>query len=422
MDFASTLNSKEQHPNRQWVGRLKTRTELSPGLFEITIELTEVGFRFLAGQYIWLLLPSLKNNERRAFSLINAEGPVKELTILVRESKSQYKQQLLEQKLGTSVIILGPHGSSFQIKKDDKHLVLLANGTGIAPFVSLARSHSTSTQHPRLDIVYVSKDENIAYENELKEISKSSNNVAISIFRSRRAWDSHKDQVKLLKNTRYLTSGTQEFVDDTSDLLDSIGVNQASQIYEEYRPSKSTNTELSNVVESISLRDKNVDQVGSYTDVYQRSRQKVLTKSMGALFLLYIAVVMSSVVAYILTSLTSEAHHVVAIPAYTTAFLYIGFTYLYWRLKKNPKITGLLIMSSAILVILGAISTDLQLVTSYLWATIPLLFFYLFLPSKKATKSCVTIFHIRAGHSSGCIHSTERINWFNHRFHPSKLS
>lgn len=111
--------------NRQW---------LSKNAFEI--ELTRPkSFAFEAGQTICFLHESLK----RYYSLLSAPNdPVLKLCVHY-VPKGHFSPILADVEIGSRFKFTGPHGY-FTFKPSQRDPVFVATGTGIAPFVSFARS------------------------------------------------------------------------------------------------------------------------------------------------------------------------------------------------------------------------------------------------------------------------------------------
>lgn len=111
------------------------------GVIEISIKVEDV-FNFVAGQYIWLEIPYLTSPDprgnRRAFSICNSPNNDNLLKIIFRTGMSGFKQSLASLGVGDKVLVHGPFGISFTLDENTpQNLILIAGGTGIAPFLSI---------------------------------------------------------------------------------------------------------------------------------------------------------------------------------------------------------------------------------------------------------------------------------------------
>src|SRR3984893_18510988 len=109
-------------------------------------------FTFLPGQYMNVLVPG--TDQRRAYSFSSPPG-AETLSFLVRNIRPGLMSTYLREKAvpGTPVEFIGPAGS-FYLREIKRPLLLLAGGTGLAPFLSmLAKIAETGSAHP-IHLVY----------------------------------------------------------------------------------------------------------------------------------------------------------------------------------------------------------------------------------------------------------------------------
>jgi benzoate/toluate 1,2-dioxygenase reductase subunit len=107
---------------------------------------------FLPGQYANLLVPG--TDQRRSYSFSSSPGS-ETLHFLVRNIPPGVMSTYLREKAvpGTPVEFIGPAGS-FYLREIKRPLLLLAGGTGLAPFLSmLAKIAETGSAHP-IHLVY----------------------------------------------------------------------------------------------------------------------------------------------------------------------------------------------------------------------------------------------------------------------------
>ena len=109
-------------------------------------------FTFLPGQYVSVSVPG--TDQRRSYSFSSPPG-AETLSFLVRNIPSGVMSTYLRETAvpGTPVEFIGPAGS-FYLREIKRPLLLLAGGTGLAPFLSmLAKIAETGSAHP-IHLVY----------------------------------------------------------------------------------------------------------------------------------------------------------------------------------------------------------------------------------------------------------------------------
>jgi benzoate/toluate 1,2-dioxygenase reductase subunit len=131
------LPEQEKSPGQILSTELVARRWLTGRTFEIELK-RPASFNFIAGQRIRFLHEGIE----RDYSLISA--PVaSSLFLCVRHVKDgRFSPVLARAKIGTRFSISGPHGY-FIFQPSRESAVFVATGTGIAPFVSMARSGLT---------------------------------------------------------------------------------------------------------------------------------------------------------------------------------------------------------------------------------------------------------------------------------------
>ncbi|MDO8496955.1 MAG: FAD-dependent oxidoreductase [bacterium] len=156
--YKTTLSSKEQ---LNFDIYLFTFTLKDPSILE-----------FVAGQYLILFVPDPSGTHlRRLYSI--ASSPLKKdnfelLVQIVPQGKgSEYLQSL---KVGDEAMFQGPAGM-FTMRKNEKDIIFLATGTGIAPIKSILESSPNMKSHlfwglkTYKDIYYLEEFKKIAEEN-----------------------------------------------------------------------------------------------------------------------------------------------------------------------------------------------------------------------------------------------------------------
>ena len=133
---------------------------------------------FRAGQYISLKLPLDGSLVSRSYSLCSSpkEAPEGKYAITVRANPGGFAADRLlsEMKVGDTVIASAPQGFFYyEDLRDAGHVVGLAGGSGITPFLSLARALADGIEDFDLTLLYGSRtEEDILFWGELDEIAR----------------------------------------------------------------------------------------------------------------------------------------------------------------------------------------------------------------------------------------------------------
>ena len=200
----------------QFEFNLIDKKEIVSGTFELTFK-SQYKFVFEAGQYVWIII----GDNRRAFSLINSPNLDSEIKILFRISKSIYKKDLLQLKIGDTVNVLGPFGRSFCFPKNNEPLVLVGGGVGVAPFLSLTSTAKATNMNTKINSYYVNSTE-VKYFGE-------------NYLGTRFNFDLIKNDVNS-KNSLFYICGPQGFVDDVYKKLTDAGIEYKNMRFENFYP------------------------------------------------------------------------------------------------------------------------------------------------------------------------------------------
>ncbi|OGY50939.1 MAG: hypothetical protein A3J59_00330 [Candidatus Buchananbacteria bacterium RIFCSPHIGHO2_02_FULL_56_16] len=116
---------------------LKNRTTIGSDTTIITAEKPD-RFQFTAGQFTKLILPNLPatSSENWRWMSIASAPAEPELMFYLANGVSAYKRHLAGCPLGSSVAVSEPRGK-FLLADDDREVVFLAGGVGIAPVRSM---------------------------------------------------------------------------------------------------------------------------------------------------------------------------------------------------------------------------------------------------------------------------------------------
>ena len=149
--------------------RLRSVERLSETTIAFSLDKTDA-FTFLPGQYANVTVPN--TDQRRSYSFTSPPG-AETLSFLVRNIPPGVMSSYLREKavVGTPVEFIGPAGS-FYLREIKSPLLLLAGGTGLAPFLSmLGKIAETGSSYP-IHLVYgVTNDVDLVGVERLEEFA-----------------------------------------------------------------------------------------------------------------------------------------------------------------------------------------------------------------------------------------------------------
>jgi benzoate/toluate 1,2-dioxygenase reductase subunit len=149
--------------------RLHSVDRLSETTIAFSLERSDA-FTFLPGQYVNVVVPG--TDQRRSYSFSSPPG-ADTLSFLVRNIPPGVMSTYLREKAvpGTPVEFTGPSGG-FYLRQIRRPLLLLAGGTGLAPFLSmLGQISETGSEHPIRLVYGVTNDVDLVGIERLKEFA-----------------------------------------------------------------------------------------------------------------------------------------------------------------------------------------------------------------------------------------------------------
>jgi benzoate/toluate 1,2-dioxygenase reductase subunit len=133
---------------------------LSPTTYGLTLRLEDpAGIAFLPGQYVNIDVPG--TGLSRAYSFSSRPG-AREVSFLIRRIPGgMMSTWLASAKPGAAVSFTGPYGS-FYLRDVVRPVLMLAGGTGLAPFLAMLEQLSASGPHHPIHLAYgVTRDEDL---------------------------------------------------------------------------------------------------------------------------------------------------------------------------------------------------------------------------------------------------------------------
>lgn len=240
-------------------GLVKEIIYLSPTAKAIRYKLDKK-FEFIPGQFVMIEFNIKEKNgfkmkkdkekiQKRAFSISSSPNS-DYLEITVKKTQeplvSEYLVDYLE--INEKNTFQGPYGV-FTLNEDKKEIIMLAAGSGIAPFMSFLRYLNETRKNIVSTLIYSNKSESeILWKEELQDFNKYNNmNIIFTLTQEDNfSWNGLKGRVskdflsnlikdKFLSEIEFYICGPRAFVSDTRSYLLDLGINRESikiEVYE----------------------------------------------------------------------------------------------------------------------------------------------------------------------------------------------
>jgi benzoate/toluate 1,2-dioxygenase reductase subunit len=156
---------------KDFPGRIAAVEQLSPSTIRFSVALDDpAGLDFLPGQYVKVAVPG--TDQARSYSFSSAPGAA-EASFVVRNVPDGLMSGWLTRQAepGQAISFSGPHGS-FYLRPLQRPVLMLAGGTGIAPFLSMLDVLSKQGfTHPVRLVYAVTNDHDLVALDQLDRIA-----------------------------------------------------------------------------------------------------------------------------------------------------------------------------------------------------------------------------------------------------------
>ncbi len=186
-DYAINNNAKALHPDYQELVIDKVIDHKGAGAKTYLMRSKDGGplAYFRAGQYLSLKLNIGESAISRPYSISSCpkDALAGVVSVTVRSNPGGFaaEHMLTEFKEGDEVLSSGPQGNFYYEQlRDPEHIVALAGGSGITPFLSMAQAIADGTEDFDLTILFGSRTkEQILFKEELDEIAAKCDKVHV---------------------------------------------------------------------------------------------------------------------------------------------------------------------------------------------------------------------------------------------------
>jgi len=206
------------------------------GLLVLSLETSEKTIEFKPGQYGFFSLPKttgLVPREEHAFSIL---GSYENKLIIGVKIVGKFSEKMSTLLVGDEIRVKGPFGNFGEKMSESKHLIWIAGGIGITPFLSMAKSVRTDQ---KVDMYFCARImppavmtepfHNLSQQNPNFrwlpcETSKGGRLTARRVFA-----ETESD-----KDAHYMLCGPKEMMESIAQDLSALGIKRSHIIYEDF--------------------------------------------------------------------------------------------------------------------------------------------------------------------------------------------
>ena len=181
-DFNANVLAKSLHPEKQILKVRKVTDAKDTKVYELTADKCAY---FTAGQYLSVSVNINGRTYSRPYSIVSSpKDALKGLYVIAvkRVEGGLVSNYILDNlRVGDTIEASDPTGNfTYEPLRDSDHIIAVAGGSGITPFISLAKAIAEDSEECTLTIFYGSrKEEDILLKSELDNICKSTHKVNV---------------------------------------------------------------------------------------------------------------------------------------------------------------------------------------------------------------------------------------------------
>jgi ferredoxin-NADP reductase len=225
--------------------RLLSIRELAPGVRHFEFELPELPkFGFVPGQFMSLTETIGEDDITRAYSLASPPSGNRLALCLNEVEGGRFSPHLFSLKPGDEISCQGPYGA-FIFKRPVSDSILVATGTGIAPFRSMLLDRLPVDSEHRFTLIFgVRHEHGLLYRGDWESLGREYPNFDFrpTLTRPGPEWKGRTGRVQghvleALGDRRDVDiyiCGLKEMVNDVRALLKEQGVDRKRIVYEKY--------------------------------------------------------------------------------------------------------------------------------------------------------------------------------------------
>jgi len=225
--------------------RLTGTRELTPEVRHFRFQVPEVdSFPFTPGQWVSLCREIDGKKITRAYSIVSTPSGNRFDLCLNRVEDGIFSPFLFDLEEGDDVDLKGPYGT-FVVRNPGRDMVMVATGTGIAPFRSMVEHYLSAGGTSKLTLLFgVRCPENILYGDDFERWQRQYPNFVFlpTLSRAPESWTGRRGHVQQhLEETLASRTGVDVYicglkamVDDVRERLKAKGFDRKQIICEKY--------------------------------------------------------------------------------------------------------------------------------------------------------------------------------------------
>lgn len=233
--------------------KIADKKEVAKDVLQFDFVVEDKDFAFTAGQYLSITLPEMYYNDSRGniryFSLCSSPSLLPNFSIVTRWSTSAFKRSLSRLGLGREVILGSISGNLILPPDPSAHVVMIAGGMGISPFMSIIRRQQEQTKEQawlqKITLLYINhNEESTPYLPELRSYAKKIKNFHLHLAMTNQIdWTGDKrtidhemikEEVVDYKQAYYLVAGPPGLVMHVANNFDKLGLKPEQYRLEEF--------------------------------------------------------------------------------------------------------------------------------------------------------------------------------------------
>jgi CDP-4-dehydro-6-deoxyglucose reductase len=220
--------------------------EIAPGVRHFEFEALGVErLEFVPGQFTSFTAVIGDKEITRAYSLASAPSGTNRFELcLNRVEPGHLSPRLFDMKPGDRIEMRPPLGMFVLRQQNPRDSVLIATGTGIAPFRSMLQAHLKASS-PAFTLLFgVRFESHLLYREEFEEMARTHANFRFwpTLTRPDTGWTGRSGRVQAhladaigeRRDVDFYLCGLKEMVDETRSLLKSQGFDRKQIFYEKY--------------------------------------------------------------------------------------------------------------------------------------------------------------------------------------------
>ncbi len=222
---------------------IKKIDELSDNIRHYVVQL-DSQLEFKTGQFVNIEIEDNGEKFMRPYSIASSPSNVTQLEFCIKLIKEgKVTPHLFKKKQGDKMLIKGPFGLFTLDKLSKEKIVMIATGTGIAPFMSMIDYLLENNAQKQITLMFGTRyDDNIIYKQKFEELEKNNPNFKYLPIVSRPTdnWQGRRgyaqDNLDFLdaSNSEIYICGLPNMVDQTKDKLIQLGVAPELIHFEKY--------------------------------------------------------------------------------------------------------------------------------------------------------------------------------------------